>query len=166
MRHAVSIAAFLLAGCVPTMPRIYMPLEKASVSETGRMCEANFKTEVYAKNGVVIRLVLLPRSDKFVGSLQVDVAAGISARFQSGDLRFSGVGQTPVRVALGDGRYRASDELRGYAVAEFPFALALPSSPQEIVMHLPTMEVNGTLVPFSPIPFGLRRQAMLVGLCQ
>jgi len=160
------LLALSLTGCMPIAPLIYVPLEGNAVAVSGHMCEPSFKTQLFAQDGTFISIVLRPRSEVFTGSLLVDIPAGRSFKFQSGTLTVEGAGQSAMSVTLNTGRYRATEQLEGFAVAEFSFGALLPSSPAQVTVTLPPMELDHSLVQVKPATFVLRHQPMVVGLCQ
>jgi hypothetical protein len=160
-----SVAVVALAGCIPVAPLVYVPTSSDTHAVPGRMCEPDLKTEVFSGLGVTVNLVLRPRGDALAGSLQVDVAAGRTAKLSSSELTITEPDGSSVST-LGAGRYRPADVLYGFTLAEFPFAVSLRSSPKQISLSLPPIDIDGTVVPLKPIPLELRRRPMLVGLCQ
>ncbi len=131
------------------------------------MCEAYLQSRILDHQGVVLRLVLHPTSDKLAGSLLLDVPQDSEVKFQAPELQVRVAGSTDSSdVLLQSGRYRATETIHGYALAEFAFGLSLPGSPEEIEATFPPIDINGTVVKVSPVVLALQRRAMLVGLCQ
>lgn len=161
-RIALAGTCAVLSACMPVAPRVYVPSGVDVAAVNGRTCEPNYKSELFAEEGVVVSIVLLPRSDRLAGSIQVDVPAGKNVRFTSPKLEVASVGS----AQLGPGRWRPTERIEGFALAEFPFALSLPTSPSEISVQLPQVEVGGTEHQPKPVVFALQRKAMIIGLCQ
>jgi hypothetical protein len=166
MRWLALLVAFVVTACMPVAPRIYAPANGTAEAVGGRACEPNFKSRLLSQEGVVVNLVLRPRGDALVGTVQVDVPAGKSFRFLSSKLTIRGTGADLISVALSPGRYSADEQIYGFALAEFSFAMPLPSAPEQIAVNLPPIELDRALVQPKPAVYALRRQPMVIGLCQ
>lgn len=162
-----ALLLFIASGCMPLAPRVYMPAASTSQIVAGRMCEPAYKTSLFDKNGLAVSLVLTPRSEIFVGSIQLDVPSGTSFQMQSDNIQIDALPfQVPIQAKLASGRYAAKEKIEGYALAEFTFGIKLPSLPDELTLTLPKFEINGLIVDSKPLLFVLRRQLMVVGICQ
>jgi hypothetical protein len=166
-RAALALSILVVSGCVPLAPLVYMPAKVASQSIPGRMCEPAYKTSIFQNDGLTVALVLSPRSDVLLGSVQLDVPSGTSFQMKASSMTIDAMSfQAPIQAKMAAGRFAAEEKINGYALAEFSFAAKLPSSPEELTVALPRFEINGTVVEPKPILLALRRQPMLVGICQ
>jgi len=146
---------------------MYVPTEGTASAVPGRMCEPNYKSPLFKREGVLVSIVVAPTAAALSGSVQVDVAAGHSLTFQDANLRvLTSTSAAPLLARLRGGRYPADKPIPGFALTEFGFAVELAAPPPEITIALPTLVVDGAVVEPPPIRFSLKHQAMVIGLCQ
>lgn len=159
----------LLAGCVPMVVSIYVPVT-GELNERSRCGWSNVSVPLLSELGAEV-------TARFTGSpgiglydLVVRLNDGVTLEFSSNELTITSSELTkPVSLKFSvyeRGAVRYVSELKGPTVTSLGISPASTQRPQTISLAMAEVKVNGVSVKPQPVQLRLRQSGALVGLCQ